>query len=97
MRHMIYRAVDIWCVLPQGGGCSNHFLMGCAVRGLKPLPISKDFSPSKTADLTVFPRAVHISEGFSTSKMADFSIFMKWDPVLKDFLTKIGLVSKNFW
>ena len=30
-----------------GGGCSNHFLTGCVARGLKFLPISKDFSPSK--------------------------------------------------
>ena len=30
-----------------GGGYSNYFLMGCAARGLKPLPTSKDFSPSK--------------------------------------------------
>ena len=29
------------------GGNSNYFLMGCATRGLKALPICKDFSPSK--------------------------------------------------
>ena len=29
------------------GGDSNYFLTGCAAPGLKPLPISKDFSPSK--------------------------------------------------
>ena len=31
----------------RGGGYSNYFLTGCAARGLKPLPIFKDFSPSK--------------------------------------------------
>ena len=30
---------------PEGGGYSNYFLTGCAVRGLKPLPISKDSPP----------------------------------------------------
>ena len=34
-----------------GGGYSNYFLMGCAARGMKPLPISKDFLPQKTPDL----------------------------------------------
>ena len=29
------------------GGYSHYFLTECAARGLKPLPISKDFSPSK--------------------------------------------------
>ena len=31
-----------------GGGYSNYFLTKCEARGLKPLPISKDFSHSKT-------------------------------------------------
>ena len=32
------------------------FLTECAARGLKPLPISMDFSPSKMADMTIFKK-----------------------------------------
>ena len=36
------------------GGYSNYFLTGRAARGLKPLPISKDFSPSKNGWFKAF-------------------------------------------
>ena len=52
-------------------GYSNYFLTGCAARGLKPLPISKDFSSSKKkkkkkkkADLTVFSKFSQIRTHF---------------------------------
>ena len=75
------------------GGYSNYFLTGYAARGLKPLPISKDFSSSKNGWFNGFFRnfckSGPISKGFSTSKMADFTIFfaifLKWDPLLRIF------------
>ena len=51
-------------IIPGPGGYSNYFSTGCAARGLKPLPISKDFSPSKIADLTVFPKFSQIRTHF---------------------------------
>ena len=56
-----------------GRGTQIIFWWGCATRGLKLLPIFKDFSTSKTADFTIF-----------------FAIFMKWDPLLRIVLTKMG-------
>ena len=49
-----------------------------------------------------------ISRGFSISKAADFilihfilfyffAIFMKWDPLLRICLTKMGSMSEDFW
>ena len=46
------------------GGYPTYFLTGCAARGLKPLPISKDFSPKKIADLTVFSKFSQIGTHF---------------------------------
>ena len=81
-------------LVPGPGGYLNYFLTRCAARGLKPLPISKDFSPSKNSWFNSFffsknfRKLGAISKGFSTSKMADFSIlaiFVKWDPLLRFF------------
>ena len=88
--------ITIWknWVLSRGGGGiggnSDYFLTGCAARGLKPLPISKDFSPSKMTDLTFwnFRKSESISKGFCTSKMANFTFFCnfcKMGPSSKDF------------
>ena len=41
------RFVTLYKRLTYPRGYSNYFLTGCAAWGLKPLPISKDFSPSK--------------------------------------------------
>ena len=89
------------------GGNSNYFLMGCAARGLKPLPISKDtcISPSKMSDLTAFQN-FHKSGSifqvfFFVSKTADIAIFfailVKWDPLLRIFLTEMRPLCKDFW
>ena len=74
------------------GGYSNYFLTGCAARGLKPLPISKDFSPSKNgwfkAFFRNFRKSEPISKGFSTSKwliLPFFCDFREMGPSSKDF------------
>ena len=75
------------------GGYLIYFLTGCAARGLKPLPISKDFSCSKNGWIdTVFFRNFRksrpISKGFSASKpAADFTNFSEilWNGTLKGF------------
>ena len=77
---------------------SNYFLTGCAV----PYPYLRIFLPQKTADFMAFSnfhKSGPISEGFSTSKMADkqFAIFVKWDPLFRIFLTKLGPMFKDFW
>ena len=69
--------------LPRGGGgYSNYFLTGCAARGLKPLPISKDFSPSKNGWFKAFFRNFRksgpISKGFSTSKWLILRFFSRF-------------------
>ena len=46
------------------GGYSNYFLTGCAARGLKPLPISKDFSPSKNGWFACFSKFSQIETHF---------------------------------
>ena len=88
------------------GGYSNYFLTGCAARGLKTLLISKDFSPSKNGWFYGFfffnlCKSGPISKGFSTSKMAGFTIFfaifVKWDPLLRIVLAKMGPMSKDFY
>ena len=58
------------------GGYSNYFLMGCAARGLKPIPISKDFSLSKKRLILRF----------------FFEIFINWDPFLRGFLPQKWLI-----
>ena len=89
-----------------GGINQIIFLTGCAARYLKPLPISKDFSPSKNGWFyrVFFPnfcKSGPISKGFSTPKMAGFTfffaLFIKWDPLLRIFWTKMGPMSKDFW
>ena len=86
-----------------GGGYSNYFLTGCAARGLKPLPISKDFFPSKKGWFKAFFRNFRKSGPISKVfhlKMADFTIFFaifaKWDPLLRIFLPTMGPMSKDF-
>ena len=82
--------------LPRGG-YSNYFLTGCAARGLKPLPISKDFSTSKNGWFKAFFRNFRksgpISKGFSTSKwliLQFFRDFCEMGPSSKDFFEQNG-------
>ena len=86
------------------GGYSNYFLMGCAARGLQPLPISKDFSPSKNGWFYVFFEIFVNWDPFLRVFLPKngwfyhfFAIFVKWDPLLRIFLTKMGPMSKDFW
>ena len=76
---------------------SNYFLTGCAGRGLKPLPISKDFSPlKKVADLTFskFYKSVPISlRAFLPQKWLILlfpPIFCEIGPSSKDFFDQNG-------
>ena len=87
----------------RGGGYSNYLLTGCAAQGLKPLPISKDFSPSKNswfngffeifANQDPFLRVFYLKMGWFYNF---FAIFVKWDPLLRIFLTKMGPMPKDF-
>ena len=63
-------------------GYSNYFSTECAVRGPKPLPMSKDFSHSKNGWLDSFSiffcKLRPISKGFSASKTNDFTFFSQF-------------------
>ena len=94
-----YQGLSQW----PPGGYSNYFLTGCAARGLKPLPISKDFFPQKTADLKLFFEIFANRDPFLRVFLPQngwfyhfFTIFAKWDPLLRIFLTKMGPMSKDF-
>ena len=70
---------------------------------LKPLPIFKDFSPSKKGWFKAFFRNFRksgpISKGFLPQNgwfYNFFAIFAKWDPLLRIFLSKMGPMSKDF-
>ena len=89
-----------------GGEYSNYFLTGCEARGLKPLPISKDFSHSKNDWIDSFffrnsRKSRPISKGLFRLKTGwfytFFANFVKWDPPLSIFLTKMGPMFKDFW
>ena len=95
--------INLQCTHPPGG-YSYYFLTGCAARGLKPLPLFKDFS-QKNGRFYGFPEIFAnwdlFLRGFSASKMADFTIFffaifVKWDPLLRIFLTKMGPMPSDF-
>ena len=104
----IYRLKG-WIVFAQsnagGGGTQIIFFDGVPVWNPYPylwifLPLMADFTfppPPKKKNHKSGP----ISKGFSTSRMADFIIFftffVKWDPLLRIFLTKIGPMSKDFF
>ena len=85
------------------GGYSNYFLTGCAAQGLKPLPISKDFSPSKNGWFKAFFRNFRNWDPFLRVFLPQngwfyiffFVIFAKWDPLLRIFLSKMGPMSKD--
>ena len=86
-----------------GVGYSNYFLTGCAARGLKPLPISKDFSPSKNGWFKAFFEIFANRDPFLRIFLPQngwfynfFAIFAKWDPLLRIFLSKMGPMSKDF-
>ena len=80
---------------------------GVRPQGLKPLPISKDFSPSKIADLTVFffllkffanldplKSFSYLKNGWSHNF---FWNFYEMGPFSQDFFViKIGPMSKRF-
>ena len=89
-----------------GGGVDTQiiFWQRCAAQCLKPLPISKDFPPSKNGWSDGFYERFANQDpnlkGFPPIKgwFYHFSaIFVKWDPFLKIFLTKMGPMSKDFW
>ena len=75
------------------GGYSNYFLTECAARGLKRLPISKDFSHSKNgwidsffeifANQDPFLRVFYLKNGWFYNFF--FANFVKWDPPLRIF------------
>ena len=76
---------------PGFGGTWNYFLTGCTVRGLNPLTISKDFSPSKTADLIlsfeIFANRDPFQRVFLLQKqliLQDFCNFCEMGPSSKD-------------
>ena len=61
-----------------GGVTRIIFWQGCATRGLKPLPIYKDFFPSKTADLIFF-----------WSKFSQIGTQRQWFEQLRIFFVKV--------
>ena len=86
-----------------GGGNSNYFLTRCAARGLKPLPISKDFSPSKNGRFDgffeIFANPDTFLRVFPPQKrliLQFFKNFGAMGPSSKDFLTNMGPLSKDF-
>ena len=84
------------------GGYGNYFLMGCVTQGLKPLPISKDVSPTMADDcfFEIFANRGSILRGFQPKKqliLQFFCNFCETGPSSKDFLTKMGPMSKDFW
>ena len=80
---------------PNPRGYSNQFLTGCAAKGLTPLAISKDFSPSKNGrfdcfleickNCDSFLRGFHLKNSWFWKF---FAIFIKWDPLLRNFWQK---------
>ena len=73
-------------------------------RGLKPLPISKDFSPSKNGwfdgFFEIFANRDPFLRVFLSQKrliLQFFRNFFEIEPSSKDFLTKMGPMSKDFW
>ena len=79
-----------------GGGYSIYFLTGCVVRGLKPLPISMDFSPSKNGWFDAFFQNFRklgpiskVSFCLKSSRFYNlFTILPKQDALLRIFLLK---------
>ena len=95
-----------------------HWLKGIAVDGVlklifdwvsvRPLTISKDFSPSNILKLIWlflfffqnFHKSGPISKGFLPQKWLILQVFRNFcetGPSSKDFLTKMGPVSKDLW
>ena len=86
-----------------GGGNSNYFLMGCAARGLKALPICKDFSPSKNGWFNIFLKIFANWEPFLrvllSQKRLIFQFVLQfwWNGTSSlDFLTKMGPCLRMF-
>ena len=98
---LLYCAVALSC--KAGGGYSNYFLMGCAARGLKSLPISKDFSPSKNGWYVGFFEIIANGNAFLRVFLPQkqlilhfFPNFGEMGPSFMDFLIKMGPLSNNF-
>ena len=89
--------------------CTFHFTLllltwfDHLIWGLSKTPISNDFSPSKMAYLMVFffkifanwdllLRVFLLQNGWFY-----FFFNMKWDPLLRKFLTKMEPMSEDFW
>ena len=81
-------------LLYRGGGTQIIFYWGVRSEVWNPYPYLKIF--------LFFFFFVQFSNGFSTSKTTDFTYifyfnFSEMEPFSKDFLTKMGFMSKNFW
>ena len=76
------------------GGYSNYFWRGCAARGLKPLPIPKDFLPQKRADLTCLFVCLFVCFLFF---VFFFEIFANRDPFLRVFIPQKRLILPFFF
>ena len=87
-----------------GGGTRIIFWRGVRPEVWNPYPYLRIFLSSKNGWFNGFFRNFRksgpISKGFSTSTRTDFTIFfaifVKWDPLLRIFLTKMGPMSKDF-
>ena len=79
------------------GGYSNYFLTECAARGLKPLPISKDFFHSKNGWIDsffeIFANGDPFLRVFLPQKrqiLQFFRKFLEMGPSSKDFFDQSG-------
>ena len=96
------------CVYPQGWGVTQiTYWQGCVARGLKPLPISNDFSSSKMADFDgffkIFPNWDTFLRVFLPPKWQILPFLRNSNemaPSSEDFFfffTKMEPMSKDFW
>ena len=82
----------VWLV-QSPGGYSNYFLMKCAAQGLKPLPLSKDFSHSKNGWIDSFLK-------FSQNRDPFLRVFLPQKWLILQFFRKfceMGHSSKYFF
>ena len=81
----------------DGGGVTQIIVQrGVRLQGLKPLPISKDFSPWLFFE--IFTNSDPFLRVFLPRKRLILPIFMKWDPLSRIFWPKcMGPMLKDFW
>ena len=86
------RPIKKQCVsCPLWRGYSNYFLTGCVSRGLKLLPISKDFSPSKMTEFENVCKSSPIVKASCTTKYCwfyKFCSFSEMRPSCKDIFVQ---------